>query len=72
MCKPEQIEDDDDVELVPVPMGPETRAALRRFAERIGEPPSIAAGMLFEDLLEDEDFWEAVDDPTGIEPQTIN
>jgi hypothetical protein len=71
MSEPEQIEDE-EIELVPVPMRPETRAALRRFAERIGEPPGIAAGMLFEDLLEDEDFWEAFEDSTEVEPQTLN
>ena len=71
MSDPEQIEDE-DVELVPVPMSPETIAALCRFAKRIGEAPAIALGMLVEDLLEDEDFWDAVDDPNGVEPRTVN
>jgi hypothetical protein len=68
MSEPEQIEDE-EVELVPVPMRPETLAALVRFADRIGEAPGIALGMLVEDLLEDETFWDAVDDETGVEPQ---
>ena len=72
MSKPEQIEDDEDVELVPVPMSPETIAALVNFARKVGETPMIAAAMLLEDLLSDEEFWEAVDDPAGVEPLTAH
>jgi len=67
MCE----DDDDGIEQVPVPMSAETRARLKAFAERIGEHPVIAAGMLLEDLLDDEDFWDAVEDPAGVEPQVL-
>ena len=72
MSEPKQIEEDENVELVPVPMSPETIAALVNFARKVGEPPMIAAAMLLADLLEDEDFLDAVDDPNGVEPQILN
>jgi hypothetical protein len=53
---------DDGIELVPVPMGPETRARLVAFARAVGKPPAEAAGALLNDLLEDQDFWDAAAD----------
>lgn len=51
--------EDEDVELVPVPMGRETRARLVEFAKAIDEKPIDAAGMLLDDLLRDDKFWNA-------------
>lgn len=53
------LEDDDDVELVPIPMDRETRTRLVRFAKAIGKPPVDAAGSLLSTLLVDDEFWNA-------------
>lgn len=63
--------EDDEFELVPVPMSAETRAKLNTFANKVGERPIMAAAMLLEDLLEDQDFWDSVNDSNGVEPQTV-
>jgi hypothetical protein len=46
---------DDDIKIVPVPMGRDTRARLRRFAEAVGRHPSQAAAALLDDLLLDDE-----------------
>jgi hypothetical protein len=64
--------DEEEFELVPVPMSAQTRSKLNTFAHKVGEYPIMAAAMLLEDLLEDQDFWDSVDDPHGVEPKAIN
>lgn len=66
------LEDDDEIELVPVPMDRATRARLARFARLSGDRAVMAAGAILRDVLADEDFWEAAEDPTGVEPRTVN
>ena len=48
-----------DVELVPVPMSAETRRRLVAFAAAVGKRPTAAAAELLSELLQDDDFWNA-------------
>lgn len=48
--------DDEDFELVPIPMGKGTRARLRRLAEVCGERPGVLAAKLMFDLLLDDEI----------------
>jgi hypothetical protein len=50
---------ENDVELVPVPMSAETRRRLVAFAAAIGKLPTQAAAELLDDLLHDDEFWNA-------------
>lgn len=61
-------EDDEDVELVPVPMDRHTRGRLARFCKVTGQAGAApAAGQLLADLLRDVTFWEELCDQ-GTEP----
>ena len=51
--------EEDDVELVPVPMGRETRARLVRFARATGRKPQDAAAALLDDLLVEDEIHNA-------------
>lgn len=48
---------DDDVELVPVPMGRATRQRLVAFSRAVGMGETVAAGVLLADILSDDEFW---------------
>jgi hypothetical protein len=52
-------EDDEGIELVPVPMDRATRQRLARFAAAIGEQPIHAASKLMRDLLSDDEFYNS-------------
>lgn len=60
-------DDDDDIELVPVPMDRHTRGRLARFCKVTGQAGAApAAGLLLKDLLRDVTFWEElIDEPNG-------
>jgi hypothetical protein len=60
-------EDDEDIELVPVPMDRHTRGRLARFCKVTGQAGAApAAGQLLKDLLRDVTFWEELcDEPNG-------
>lgn len=49
------FDEDDDVELVPVPMGRETRRRLARLAEIVEDGPTRVAASLLRDLLRDDE-----------------
>jgi hypothetical protein len=61
-----QYPEEDDIELVPVPMDRETRARLVMLSHIVGDRPTkVAASLLHDLLLEDELFNES-------HPQTVN
>ena len=53
-----EIENDDD-ELLAVPVSRETVRRLVRFSRAVGDDPSKVAGRLLTELLVDDDFWNA-------------
>lgn len=56
------LEDDDDVELVPIPMNAHTRRLLKAYAKACGKRETETAGELLELLMNDQSFWEAAAD----------
>lgn len=54
-------EDDDDVELVPVPMDRETRRRLVELSKVIGDQPYRVAGSLLRDVLKEDEDAHAFD-----------
>lgn len=41
------------------------------FARRVGLPVGAAAAALLRDLLGDEDFWDAAEDPVGADGSLV-
>lgn len=58
-------DDEEGVELVPVPMGRKTRERLARFAAALGKQPIHAAGKLMRDLMSDDEFYNAAAEEGG-------
>ena len=56
----------EDVEDIPIPLDGLTVRRLARFARLVGKRPLEAAGELLRDLLEDSDFWDAVEETDSI------
>jgi hypothetical protein len=52
-------QDDDDEQIVPVPMDRATRERLVKFAKAINQQPIHAAATLLRDLLSDDEFYES-------------
>jgi hypothetical protein len=51
--------EEDDIEIVPIALGRQARANLKRFAALTGQRELDAAGILLSDLLRDDEFWKA-------------
>lgn len=64
-------DDEDDVDVLPIPLDRETRRRLKVFAAKVGKREIEAAEELLVDLLFDDDFWnEAKDAATPPGPQS--
>lgn len=57
--------EDDDIEIVPIPMGAATRERLDRLSRFMGKPPLKVAESLFHDLLLDDEFFNDCSPPSG-------
>jgi hypothetical protein len=52
--------------LVPVLVDPATRDRLNMLAELTGQHQAEAAGSLLADLLDDQEFWDGVQNSAGL------